>query len=882
MQGLKESELLKLFDASDMAIFKWKNEKDWPIAYTSQKVDKVFGYTQEEFLDSSITYAKLIHSDDIKRVELEVLHALEENLDSFIHEPYRVKHQAGHYIWVDDTTVLLKNELQEVVGFLGYIRDISALKRDEEKLREINARYEFAIAGSNDGIWDWNIVTNEVYYSPRWKEILGYKDDELINEFATFETLCHPDDFIMVMQKMEEQFSQKTEEMDLQIRLKHKDGSYRWISDKGKMQFNDRGEAIRMVGTHTDITLEVKYQENLQKNKRFLDSVLDSIFDGVIACDEKGKLTFINRHASGMYGIDFDKRFEADLSKLKAYELDQTTHIQPENFPIMMAIKTKEPQEKEYMIILENKKERYIHTTAVPTFDELGNLSGAVASLHDMTARKKSQDDLIRAKNEAEIANRSKTQFLANMSHEIRTPMNAIVGFSELLEKSDIDEKQQNYLHSIKSSSKTLLTLINDILDISKIEAGKINIEKHEVSIFQILREMYDIFVIKANEKEIELILEIEEGMKEYLLLDEIRVRQILINLLSNAIKFTHKGFVKISCSQHIRDEEHLDLHIDIVDSGIGVKEDQKEKIFDLFEQQDNQSTREYGGTGLGLAISRKLAVMMKGNIYLNSEEGKGSNFSLCLKDITSMDDSKEILVTSELEYIFEQANILIVDDVSMNRMLLKAFIEEYNFKTCEASNGEEALARLEVGTPDMILMDLRMPVMDGYEATKKIREDERFKGIPIIAVTASVVFNNRDNIHRYGFDDFIEKPVQEETLLSILSKFLPAKTISKVKNLKEESLSILGQSSLAALIDVLHSEAFKSRHSDVLNQNNFDLYEEFAHYLQQLAKEYDNVYLSNYAQNLLSLVNSFDVVGLKKEVSDFEKLEVKLLNSVS
>ncbi len=882
MKTLKPEELLKLFDASDMAIFKWKNDEGWSISYAAETVEKVFGFSDEDFLSDSITYAELIHKEDLPRVFEEVTDALTKNVDSFVHKPYRVRHKEGHYIWVDDTTVLLKNEEDVVLEFLGYIRDISEIKRSEDKLREINARYEFAIDGSNDGIWDWNILTNEVYYSPRWKEILGYSSHELMNDFSTFEKLCHAEDLILLMHNIEEQSSHEREELSIQIRMMHKDGTYRWILNQGKMQFNDSDKAVRMVGTQTDVTLEVKYQDSLQKNKKFLDSVLDSIFDGVIACNEKGEITFINKHASRMYGIDFINRFKVDTSSLQAYELDKTTRIEIDDFPIMRAIKTHEPQEKEYMIILEDRKERFIHTTAVPTFDSDGHLSGAVASLHDMTTRKKNQDELIRAKNEAEIANRSKTQFLANMSHEIRTPMNAIVGFSELLEKSDINNQQRNYLQSIRNSSKTLLTLINDILDISKIEAGKVGIEKHEVNITQILKEMYDIFLIKADEKGIELLLEIEEGVPEYLLIDEIRVRQILINLLSNALKFTHKGFVKLHCSQHKRAGEHIDLHIDVIDSGIGVEENQVDKIFDLFEQQDNQSTREYGGTGLGLSISRKLALMMNGNVYVKTEQEKGSTFSLCLRDIIFNEQQEVKSDTHNLEYIFEQANILIVDDVAMNRMLLKAFIEDYDFRTCEATNGQEALDRLEIGMPNMILMDLRMPVMDGYEATKRIRADKRFKDIPIIAVTASVVFNNNENIHIKGFDGFIEKPVSEEALLEVLSQFLPSEVFDQTSLKNELSLSQTGIDSLSSLLVVLEDDKFQEKISNVLDENNFDLYEEFAHYLQRLSDEYDNIYLRNYAKELLSLTESFDVIGLKKLLGAFETIKVKISNSVS
>ena len=378
-------------------------------------------------------------------------------------------------------------------------------------------------------------------------------------------------------------------------------------------------------------------------------------------------------------------------------------------------------------------------------------------------------EELVEAKLEAEQANNMKSEFLANMSHEIRTPMNAIIGFTDLLEKSVKDPTDKNYVLSVKNSSKVLLTIINDILDLSKVEAGKMHVELAPTNIHDIANELSSVFSSKVLAKGLHLEISVDRTLNNTLMLDEIRLRQILFNLMSNAIKFTHKGYIRVHFKV-LPLNSHVNLIITLEDTGIGIDKEQQEDIFDAFIQQKGQKNKEYGGTGLGLAIVTNLLELMNGKIELKSERNKGSLFTITLKDVdVSFEKQKVHEQETSQEAVFEPANILIADDIELNRTLIAEYLKSTSLHIFEASNGKEALKMLENNSIDLVLMDIKMPVMNGYEATKIIKETY---GIPVIALTASVI-TQRDNEENQIFDDFLEKPILSVRLINTLCKYL-------------------------------------------------------------------------------------------------------------
>lgn len=376
------------------------------------------------------------------------------------------------------------------------------------------------------------------------------------------------------------------------------------------------------------------------------------------------------------------------------------------------------------------------------------------------------------------MANQIKSEFLANMSHEIRTPMNAILGFTEVLDNKIKDEKLKDYLYAIQTSGKSLMTLINDILDLSKIEAGKMELEYAAVNPHSIFKEMETIFFHKMAEKHLDFKIEIDPHLPNALVLDEVRLRQILLNLVGNAIKFTEKGFIRISVYEKFLREDHSEINLlfSVEDSGIGIPEDQLKIIFEAFTQQKGQSQSQFGGTGLGLAITKRLVTMMGGQIFATSKVGEGSSFNVILEKVPTASISNIIETQQENTHVnviqFDHASILIVDDVPLNRNLVKEYLESFDLNLYEAENGLEAVELAKRYSPDLILMDMKMPVLDGYEATRQIKEDEMTQAIPVIALTTTIMKEDDDQIKNIC-DGYLKKPVNQVRLLSELTKFL-------------------------------------------------------------------------------------------------------------
>lgn len=543
------------------------------------------------------------------------------------------------------------------------------------------------------------------------------------------------------------------------------------------------GHTIGLIAINRDITEESKFQEELADREERFRMSFDNAGVGVCLLDLDGRFIRVNKKLESMLGYESDELIGRRSNEF-AYEEDKQVF---DTFRELALSGSKENMIYEKRFFSKDQNILWVEISNTLVKDRNGKPSYFVVHLNDITDRKNAELHLLNAKKEAERANQAKSEFVANMSHEIRTPLNGVIGFNELLLTTNLNSDQREYVQNAISSAHGLLGIINDVLDFSKIEAGKLVLNEVTSNLEQIINDSLGVLKWKANEKGIDLKLEVGLELPKIILVDATRLRQILINLLGNAVKFTEVGEVVLKVSSAQASPQKTKLEFIITDTGIGISEEQKTHLFQSFWQGESNSTRRYGGTGLGLRITKSLLDLMGGEIEVQSKLGIGTEFRFVIECSAGGQASNQT-VSSENELQNElfanvhhpvlneiSPKILVVEDNEMNRDLLKRMIQKYIPKAqiVEAVDGLEGVRFFREIIPDLVFMDVQMPNMDGLEAVTEIRKQPSGFSVPIIALTAGALYEERKKCFDVGMDQFLTKPIDILALNQILFRYL-------------------------------------------------------------------------------------------------------------
>jgi len=640
-----------------------------------------------------------------------------------------------------------------------------------------------------------------------------------------------------------------------------------------------------------------------RQESQYARSLIEASLDPLVTISTEGKVTDMNQATVDMTGVTRENLtgsdfFEYFTDPQKAREVYQ--EVFAKGFVA------------DYPLTIRDHKLTEVLFNGSVYKDEKGNVLGAVVVARDITEQKRIEKELTEAKIFAELATliaeeaqnkaekatgiaetatktaenatgiaesatrtaedavKAKQQFLSNMSHEIRTPMNAIIGFTKVVLKTDLTAKQKEYLTAIKMSGDALIVLINDILDLAKVDAGKMIFEKIPFRLAVSLSAMLHLFETKIQEKNLQLIKEYDTNIPEILLGDPVRLHQIILNLLSNAVKFTAKGKITISARLLSQDEEKVNIEFSVADTGIGIVKEKLNKIFENFQQASSGTSRLYGGTGLGLAIVKQLVESQGGSIRVSSKIDEGSLFSFVLEFQKTKAEAEIEAATLELDTTIKHIKVLVVEDMALNQLLMKTLLDDFGFEKDIAENGKIAIEKLQTTSYDIILMDLQMPEMNGFEATEYIR-NTMHSNIPIIALTADVTTVDLAKCRAVGMNDYIAKPVDEKLLFSKILGLVKKPALSKYSEAIDNEIT---DSKKIKCIDLEYLER-RTKSNPTLMMEMISAYlEQTPTLINAMRKSFQNKDWDSLYATIHKMIPSFSIMGIS---SDFEKMAKKV-----
>jgi PAS domain S-box-containing protein len=679
----------------------------------------------------------------------------------------RIRRYDGEIVWLSDTARVVKDEYGQVLYYEGSLEDITERKKVEEELRRQKDYFEALFLNSPVAIVTADLDTKVVSWNPRAEKLFGYGQEEAIGR--------NTDDLVANDPRVREEAQKYTQEIIEMGRVQattqrtRKDGSL-FDVELLALPLVLAGEQVGFYGMYHDISELKRVERELRQQKDYFEAIFVNSPVALLTCDLQVNVVSWNPMAEKMFGYSEVEAIGNHIDDLVATD----PKIRDEAIEYTHQLLT---TDRVQATVRRNRKDGSLVDVEVLVLPAIvaDEKVGYIAIYYDLS-------ELLQARREAETANQAKSIFLANMSHELRTPLNAILGFTQLMGgDANLTPSQQENLGIINQSGEHLLALINDVLEMSKIEAGKVKLREKIFDLYYLLESMEEMFRVQTENKGLDLSFQIEESVPRYVVSDEGKLRQVLSNLIGNAVKFTQEGSVRLIVSAAINSSEKPELRFDVFDTGPGIAPEDLEAVFDPFVQAANiddlMATQVPEGSGLGLAISRQFVHLMGGDITVSSDLGVGSHFSFNVIVRSTKADEKQIaqakrevigLVPGQPAY-----RLLVVEDQETNRRLLVKLLERLGFEIQEATNGQEAIDSWQNWDPHLIWMDMRMPVMDGREATRHIKSMPGGGSVVIIALTATAFDEDREQILMDGCDDFVRKPFHKSEIFDKLIKHL-------------------------------------------------------------------------------------------------------------
>lgn len=830
------------------------------ITDVNEALIKITGVSRDELIDTDFSN----YFTESKKAKDGYLQVFEKG---FVADyPLTIKHTSGNLTDVLYNASVYKDEEGHVLGVFAAARDVTKQKLFEanlnKSLKEISGYKKALDESSIVAITDKNGIIQ--YVNDNFCQISKYTREELVGkDHRIINSGYHPKSFMAEMWTT----IQNAKIWRGEVKNMAKDGEMYWVDTTIVPFLNEQGEIYQYIAIRSDITAKKLLSQ-------YSLSLIEASRDPLVTISPEGKIMDMNEAMVKVTGLT---RERLKGTNFKEYFTDpkKASEVYQSVFAKGFVA--------DYPLTIKDHKLTDVLFNGSVYKDDRGNVLGAVIVARDITEQKRTEKELIEAKVFAELATtiaeeakmkaedavRAKQQFLSNMSHEIRTPMNAIIGFTKVVLKTDLTIKQKEYLNAIKVSGDALIVLINDILDLAKVDSGKMTFEQRPFKMAESISSMLHLFETKIQEKNLQLIKEYDSKIPKVLLGDPVRLHQIILNLVSNALKFTNKGTLIVTVKMIDEDDDKVTINFSVADTGIGIADYKIEKIFENFQQASSGTSRLYGGTGLGLAIVKQLVEAQNGTITVKSEVMEGSTFSFTLDFQKTKAESLVETTSIDIDSTIKNIRVLVVEDIALNQLLMKTLLDEFGFERDIASNGKIAIEKLEANNYDIILMDLQMPEMNGFEATEFIRNEMK-SNIPIIALTADVTTVDLAKCKAVGMNDYIAKPVDERVLYSKIMELVNTSLPKEIVNPENNKI-----------------ETPKIRHTDLLylvqrTKSNKDLMMEMIFlYLEQTPPLIMSMKQSLQEKDWQTLhacvhkmIPSFSIVGIHK---DFESMAKKV-----